>query len=104
MLKQQVLDGLTAKNVTFGRVVDWMTGIVEDKRMNKQGSLVVPASTKVELIKEFLHLMGAKTETRLIEDTTWHAKGVISDGEREEAREIGQSAKRTQITQDVGTD
>ena len=104
LLKQQILDGLTAKDVTFSTLVDGMKKIMDNWDVTKQGSLVVPAATKLETIKQVLSLMGVTTEKRLIEDTTWHAKGVIGEGERKEVREIGQSAKKTQITQDVGTD
>lgn len=104
LLKQEITDGLIAKDVTFGKIVDWMKGLMENKQMTKQGSLVVPASTKVEIIKEFLALMGAKSETKLIEDKSWHAIGKIGEGERQEVREIGQKAKTTQVITEIGTD
>lgn len=104
LLKEEITNGLIAKDVTFGRIVDWMKDLAEDKQMTKQGSLVVPASTKLEIIKEFLALMGAKSETKLIEDRQWHAIGKIGEGERQEVREIGQKAKTTKVISEVGTD
>lgn len=104
LLKEEITNGLIAKDVTFGAVVDWMKDLMTNEKMTKQGSLVVPASTKVEIIKEFLSLMGARSETKLIEEKQWLATAQIGEGERKEVREIGQKAKTTQVITEIGTD
>ena len=102
VLNEQIQKTLDDKKVTFGRVVDWMTDLIEDTKMNKQGSWVIPATVKAEMIKEFLQLLGTKSPTKLIENRSWYVqKGQIGEGE---LAQIGQEQKTTKTITEVGSD
>ncbi len=104
LLSKEITDGLAAKDVTFGMLVDVMKQIMSNWEVTKQGSLVVQAGTKLDAVKQLLHLMGALKETKLIENREWHAIGQIGEDERKEVREIGQKVKTTKTIVEVGTE
>ena len=104
VLNEQIQKTLEEKKVTFGQLLDYLKKMMDNDEVTMQGSLVIPATVKLEIVKKLAVWLGVESQTKLIEGKKWYATGQIGEGELAQIGEIGQEQKTTTTITEVGSD
>ena len=104
VLNEQIQETLKDKDITFGQLLDYLKKMMDNDELTMQGSLVIPATVKLEIIKKLAVWLGVESQTKLIEGRKWYATGQIGEGELAQIGEVGQEQKTTKTITEVGSD
>ena len=100
VLNEQIQKTLEEKQITFGQLLDYLKKMMDNDTLTMQGSLVIPATVKLDIIKKLAVWLGVESQTKLVEGSSWYAqRGQIGEGE---LARIGQEQKITKTITEVG--
>lgn len=102
VLNKQIQKTLEDKEITFGQLLDYLKKMMDNDTLTMQGSLVIPATVKLDIIKKLAVWLGVESQTKLIEGRSWYASGRIEDGEFQQTGKIGEKQKITETITEVG--